>query len=192
VLLFAQEVFPDDMQSQDISDRALRSGLAKDPPSPWDWSTISAGPGLMYGMSGWGYIYLRRACSTVPSALLLGRLGEGSHGTDRAARCLYCQSDQVTKRGKTAKGKQRYRCHNPGCAYQSFVLDPAFKRRLPRANSEWSRWASTLVECETPHQSDLVVDGWDCDVGSSIIPEDFTTKSGGLEKHDINPIGSVW
>jgi transposase-like protein len=29
-------------------------------------------------------------------------------------RCLYCQSDQVTKRGKTKAGKQRYRCHNPG------------------------------------------------------------------------------
>jgi peptidoglycan lytic transglycosylase len=28
-------------------------------------------------------------------------------------RCLSCQSDQVTKRGKTAQGKQRYRCHNP-------------------------------------------------------------------------------
>jgi lantibiotic modifying enzyme len=83
VLLFAQEVFPGDSQSQDISDRALASGLAKDPPSAWDWSTISADPGLMCGMSGWGYIYLRRACSTVPSALLLGRLREGSHGTDR-------------------------------------------------------------------------------------------------------------
>src|SRR5262249_43156625 len=75
VLLFAQEVFPGDMQNHDISDRALTSGLAKDPPSAWDWSTIPADPGLMCGMSGWGYIYLRRACSTVPSALLLGRLG---------------------------------------------------------------------------------------------------------------------
>jgi lantibiotic modifying enzyme len=75
VLLFAQEVFPGDIQSQDISDRALTSGLAKDPPSAWDWSAIPADPGLMCGMSGWGYIYLRRACSTVPSPLLLGRLG---------------------------------------------------------------------------------------------------------------------
>src|ERR687896_152026 len=46
-------------------------------------------------------------------------------------RCLYCQSDQVTKRGKTKTGKQRYRCHNPGCAHQSFLLDPAYKGRLP-------------------------------------------------------------
>jgi InsA N-terminal domain len=44
-------------------------------------------------------------------------------------RCLYCQSDQVTKRGRTAKGKQRYRCHNHACAHQSFLLDPAYKGR---------------------------------------------------------------
>ena len=46
-------------------------------------------------------------------------------------RCLYGQSDQVTKRGKTAKGKQRYRCHNRACAHQSFLLDPAYKGRFP-------------------------------------------------------------
>jgi len=38
-------------------------------------------------------------------------------------RCLYCQSDQVTKRGKTAQGKQRYRCHNLECTHQSFLCD---------------------------------------------------------------------
>ncbi len=48
-----------------------------------------------------------------------------------AVRCLYCQSDQVTKRGKTTTGKQRYRCHNPDCAHRSFLLDPAYKGRLP-------------------------------------------------------------
>jgi transposase-like protein len=46
-------------------------------------------------------------------------------------RCLYCHNDQVTKRGKTATGKQRYRCHNPECPHQSFLLDPAYKGRLP-------------------------------------------------------------
>jgi transposase-like protein len=46
-------------------------------------------------------------------------------------RCLYCQSDPVTKRGKTAQGKQRYRCHHGACAPQSFLLDPAYKGRLP-------------------------------------------------------------
>jgi transposase-like protein len=48
-----------------------------------------------------------------------------------SVRCLYCQSDQVTKRGKTKAGRQRYRCHNLGCAHQSFLLDPTYKGRLP-------------------------------------------------------------
>jgi transposase-like protein len=46
-------------------------------------------------------------------------------------RCLHCQSDQVTKRGKTATGKQRYRCHNLQCPHQSLLLDPTYKGRLP-------------------------------------------------------------
>jgi transposase-like protein len=45
-------------------------------------------------------------------------------------RCLYCHSHQVTKRGKTKTGKQRYRCHNPDCEHQSFLLNPAYKGRL--------------------------------------------------------------
>ena len=50
--------------------------------------------------------------------------------------CLYCQSDQVTKRGKTAKGKQRYRCHNHACSHQSFLLEPAYKGRLPQIKQQ--------------------------------------------------------
>ena len=45
--------------------------------------------------------------------------------------CPYCQSEQVIKRGKTDTGKQRYRCQNPECAHQSFLLDPAYRGRLP-------------------------------------------------------------
>ena len=45
--------------------------------------------------------------------------------------CPYCQSDQVVKRGKTDTGKQRYRCQNPRCPHQSFLLDPTYKGRLP-------------------------------------------------------------
>lgn len=37
----------------------------------------------------------------------------------------------MTKRGETAKGKQRYRCHNLACTHQSFLLDLAYKGRLP-------------------------------------------------------------
>jgi transposase-like protein len=46
-------------------------------------------------------------------------------------RCPYCHSDQIIKRGKTETDKQRYRCQNPDCPHQSFVLDPAYKGRLP-------------------------------------------------------------
>jgi insertion element IS1 protein InsB len=50
--------------------------------------------------------------------------------------CPYCQSDQVVKRGKTATGKQRYRCQNPDCSHQSFLLDPAYKGRLPEIKQQ--------------------------------------------------------
>ncbi len=45
--------------------------------------------------------------------------------------CPYCHHDQVVKRGKTDTGKQRYRCQNPDCSHASFLLDPAYKGRLP-------------------------------------------------------------
>jgi hypothetical protein len=37
-----------------------------------------------------------------------------------AVRCSHCQSDQIVKRGKTARGTQRYLCHNTLCAKGSF------------------------------------------------------------------------
>jgi len=50
--------------------------------------------------------------------------------------CPYCQSDQVVKRGKTDTGKQRYRCQNLQCAHHSFLLDPAYKGRLPEIKQQ--------------------------------------------------------
>jgi transposase-like protein len=44
--------------------------------------------------------------------------------------CPYWQGDQGVKRGKTDTGKQCYRCHNPQCGHQSFLLDQADKGRL--------------------------------------------------------------
>ena len=46
-----------------------------------------------------------------------------------AVRCPYCQSDQITKRGKTDTGKQRYRCHNTACPHQFFLLDGGYRGR---------------------------------------------------------------
>ncbi len=48
-----------------------------------------------------------------------------------AVTCPYCQTTLIAKRGKTETGKQRYRCQNPACPHQSFLLNPAYKGRLP-------------------------------------------------------------
>jgi insertion element IS1 protein InsB len=40
-----------------------------------------------------------------------------------AVRCSHCQSDQIVTRGKTARGTQRYLCHNTLCAKGSVLLD---------------------------------------------------------------------
>jgi insertion element IS1 protein InsB len=53
-----------------------------------------------------------------------------------AVTCPYCQSDQITKRGKTDTGKQRYRCQNPNCPRQFFLLNPAYKGRLPQIKEQ--------------------------------------------------------
>jgi transposase-like protein len=45
--------------------------------------------------------------------------------------CPSGQSEQVTKRGKTDTGKPRSRCQNPAWSPRSFLLDPAYKGRLP-------------------------------------------------------------
>ena len=50
--------------------------------------------------------------------------------------CPYCQGDQIGRRGKTDTGKQRYRCQNEECSHQSFLLDPAYKGRLPEIKQQ--------------------------------------------------------
>ena len=48
-----------------------------------------------------------------------------------AVRCPHCQSDQIVKRGKTARGTQRYVCQNTRCAKGSFRLDSCNRGCLP-------------------------------------------------------------
>ena len=48
-----------------------------------------------------------------------------------AVRCPHCQSDQIVKRGKTARGTQRYLCQNTRCAKGSFLLDSCNRGCLP-------------------------------------------------------------
>ncbi len=48
-----------------------------------------------------------------------------------AVRCPHCQSDQIVKRGKTARGTPRYLCQNTLCAKESFLLDYCNRGCLP-------------------------------------------------------------
>src|SRR4029450_2935963 len=40
-----------------------------------------------------------------------------------AVRCPHCHSEQIVKRGKTARGTQRYLCQHALCTTGSFLLD---------------------------------------------------------------------
>src|SRR5262249_31929293 len=48
-----------------------------------------------------------------------------------AVPCPHCQSEQLVKRGKTARGTQRYLCQNTRCAKGSFRLDSCNRGCLP-------------------------------------------------------------
>src|SRR4029450_8939008 len=48
-----------------------------------------------------------------------------------AVCCPHCQSDQIVKRGKTARGTHRYLCQNPRCPKGSFLLDYCNRGCLP-------------------------------------------------------------
>src|SRR5262249_16956132 len=48
-----------------------------------------------------------------------------------AVRCPPCQSAQIVKRGKTARGTQRYLCQNTLCAKGSVRLDYGHRGCLP-------------------------------------------------------------
>jgi transposase-like protein len=53
-----------------------------------------------------------------------------------AVTCPYGQSDHIAKRGNTDSGQQRYRCQNPNCPHPCFLLDPAYKGRLPQIKEQ--------------------------------------------------------
>jgi hypothetical protein len=48
----------------------------------------------------------------------------------------HCQSDQIVKRGKTARGTQRYLCQNTLCAKGSFLLDYCNRGCLPAYSTD--------------------------------------------------------
>ena len=53
-----------------------------------------------------------------------------------AVRCPHCQSDQIVKRGKTARGTQRYVCQNTLCAKESFLLNYCNRGCLPEGKQQ--------------------------------------------------------
>jgi transposase-like protein len=46
-----------------------------------------------------------------------------------AVKCSHCQSEEVIRHGKSSNGKQRFRCLNLDCPYQTFSLDCAYPGR---------------------------------------------------------------
>jgi transposase-like protein len=46
-----------------------------------------------------------------------------------AVKCPYCQSEEVIKHGKSSNNKQRFRCLNSECPYQTFSLNLAYPGR---------------------------------------------------------------
>ena len=58
-----------------------------------------------------------------------------------AVRCPHCQSDQIVKRGKTARGTQRYLCQNTLCVKGSFLLDYCNRGCLPEAYLSCPLWS---------------------------------------------------
>jgi len=50
-------------------------------------------------------------------------------GVSIAVSCPHCQSVEVIRHGKSSNGKQRFRCLNSDCPYQTFSLDSAYQGR---------------------------------------------------------------
>ena len=56
--------------------------------------------------------------------------------TFMAVRCPHCHSEQIVKRGKTRRGKQRYLCQNTACTQGSFLLDYRNRGCLPEVKHQ--------------------------------------------------------
>ena len=80
-----------------------------------------------------------------------------------AVRCPHCQSDQIVKRGKTARGTQRYLCQNTLRVLKgSFLLDyrnrgclPEVKQNDHRHESQrqWGARYSAIIAYLSQHRA---------------------------------------
>ena len=50
--------------------------------------------------------------------------------------CPHCHSTEVVKHGKSALGKQRYRCQNKNCPYRTFVLNQTYPGRTRQVKQQ--------------------------------------------------------
>ena len=48
-----------------------------------------------------------------------------------AVQCPHCHSEQIVKRGRTARGTQRYLCQNTLCIIGSFLLEGVSDLLIP-------------------------------------------------------------
>ena len=51
-------------------------------------------------------------------------------------RCPACQQTDVIQHGVTAQGTQRYRCKNPSCPQQTFLLEYRHQGRMPTVKQQ--------------------------------------------------------
>lgn len=51
-------------------------------------------------------------------------------------QCPHCHSTAVVKNGKSAEGKQRYRCQNQDCPYRTFTLNPTYLGRTRQVKQQ--------------------------------------------------------
>jgi transposase-like protein len=51
-------------------------------------------------------------------------------------RCPSCQHTDVIQHGITAQGTQRYRCKNPSCPQQTFLLEYRHHGRMPEVKQQ--------------------------------------------------------
>ena len=55
--------------------------------------------------------------------------------------CPDCNETQIVKHGKSAAGKQRYKCCNSDCSRQSFILSYTYQGYLPTVKQQISEMA---------------------------------------------------
>ncbi len=86
--------------------------------------------------------------------------------------CPSCNSTNVVKNGKSAEGKQRYRCRNDACHRRSFILDYSYRGYLPEVKQQIS---------------DMAINGSGIRDTARVLKISPTTVIEELKKNDCSP-----